>query len=249
MISIRALNLLNSKDDLDKMPEGKLLINTINAYSYNNARKDESFEEALMNCDVLLPDGISIVKACSFLHYTKTKPKERITGWDLFEYEMDKLNRMGTRSDGNMPRVVFMGASHRVLDLVVENASKIYPNLEVFTYSPPYRKEFTKKDTDKMVNFINDVDPDLLWIGMTAPKQEKWAYANWDRLKIHCHCGSIGAVFGFFAGTSRRAPKYWQNMGLEWLFRLCQEPTRLWRRYILGNANFIWLVLREKLNF
>lgn len=249
MISIRALNLLTSKAELENMPAGKLLINTINAYSYNNARKDELFEEALMKCDVLLPDGISIVKACSFLHWTRTKPKERITGWDLFEFEMDRLNQKGPRVDGSRQRVMFMGSSPRVLDQVVVNADKQYPNLEIITYSPPYRREFTVSDSEKMIKAINNADPDLLWIGMTAPKQEKWVYRHWSRLNIHCHCGSIGAVFGFFAGTSKRAPQYWQDMGLEWLYRLCQEPRRLWKRYIIGNTLFVWLVLREKLNF
>lgn len=249
MISIRALNLLSCKDDLAKIPEGKLLINTINAYSYNNARKDELFEEALMKSDVLLPDGISIVKACSFLHWTRTKPRERVTGWDLFVYEMSRLNEKGPRPDGRPRRVLFMGSSKSVLELVVMRAAQEYPNLEIITYSPPYRKTFTEDDTNKMISIINRNDPDLLWIGMTAPKQEKWAYQNWDKLNIHCHCGSIGAVFGFFAGTNRRAPEYWQNLGMEWLFRLLMEPRRMWRRYILGNAMFLWLVMREKLEF
>lgn len=231
------------------MPEGKLLINTINAFSYNTARKDDAFEEALMKGDVLLPDGISVVKACSFLHHTRSKPKERVTGWDLFVFEMDRLNQKGPRPDGRPQRVMFMGASPKVLDLIVLRASSEYPNLDVVTYSPPFRSEFTVEDTRKMVAAINNADPDLLWIGMTAPKQEKWAYANWERLNIHCHCGSVGAVFDFFAGTSQRAPQYWQNLGLEWLYRLCREPNRMWRRYIIGNTLFIWLVLREKLNF
>ena len=81
---------------------------------------------------------------------------------------------------------------------------------------------------------------------MTAPKQEKWIYSQWDKLNIHCHCGSIGAVFDFFAGTAKRAPKIWQDMYVEWLYRLLQEPSRMWRRYIIGNAKFIWLVLKEQ---
>lgn len=239
MICIKDLNLLCRRSDLANLPEGKLLINTINAFSYNNARRDILFEEALTKGDVLIPDGISIVRACRWLR-AKSQPKERIAGWDLFEFEMRKLNARGGK-------VMFLGSSEKVLALIREKAAIVYPNLDVVTYSPPYKPKFTVEDDLTMVKAINDANPDLLWIGMTAPKQEKWTYANWDRLNIHCHVGTIGAVFDFFAGTYKRAPMIWQRCGFEWLYRLLAEPRRMWRRYILGNAEFLSLVLREKI--
>ncbi len=223
------------------LPEGKLLINTINAFSYNNARKDVLFEEALTKGDVLIPDGISIVRTCHLLK-AKSQPKERIAGWDLFTFEMHRLNKKGGK-------VMFLGSSEKVLGLIQKNAASRYPNLEVVTYSPPYKPQFTVEDDLNMVKAINDADPDLLWIGMTAPKQEKWTYANWDRLNIHCHVGTVGAVFDFFAGTYKRAPEIWQRLGLEWLYRLLAEPRRMWRRYIIGNMEFISLVVRERFGF
>jgi N-acetylglucosaminyldiphosphoundecaprenol N-acetyl-beta-D-mannosaminyltransferase len=221
------------------MPEGKLLINTINAFSYNNARRDILFEEALINGDFLIPDGISIVRACRFLN-AKSQPKERIAGWDLFEFEMQRLNEKGGK-------VMFLGSSEKVLSLIREKSAVVYPNLDVVTFSPPYRSHFTVEDDLTMINAINDANPDLLWIGMTAPKQEKWTYANWDRLNIHCHVGTVGAVFDFFAGTYKRAPKIWQRAGFEWLYRLLREPRRMWRRYIIGNVIFLSLIVREKI--
>lgn len=241
MICIRNLNLLCSRAELDNLPEGKLLINTINAFSYNNARRDVLFEEALTKGDVLIPDGISIVRVCKFLN-GKSRPKERIAGWDLFVHEMQRLNEKGGK-------VMFLGSSEKVLKLIRQKAAIVYPNLEVVTYSPPYKPQFTVEDDLNMVKAINDANPDLLWIGMTAPKQEKWAYANWDRLNIHCHVGTVGAVFDFFAGTYKRAPMIWQRLGLEWLYRLLKEPRRMWRRYIIGNLMFCVLVFREKLGF
>ena len=238
MISIKNLNLLCSREELANLPEGKLLINTINAFSYNNARRDILFEEALTKGDVLIPDGISIVRVCKWLK-AKSQPKERIAGWDLFEFEMHKLNEKGGK-------VMFLGSSEKVLKLIREKTAEEYPNLEVITYSPPYKHQFTVEDNLKMVKAINDCNPDLLWIGMTAPKQEKWTYANWDRLNIHCHVGTIGAVFDFFAGTYKRAPMIWQKLGFEWLYRLLAEPRRMWRRYVIGNAVFLILVFREK---
>lgn len=241
MICIRNLNLLCSRAELANLPEGKLLINTINAFSYNNARRDVLFEEALTKSDVLIPDGISIVRVCKFLN-GKSRPKERIAGWDLFVHEMQRLNEKGGK-------VMFLGSSEKVLKLIRQKAAIVYPNLEVVTYSPPYKPQFTVEDDLNMVKAINDANPDLLWIGMTAPKQEKWAYANWDRLNIHCHVGTVGAVFDFFAGTYKRAPMIWQKLGLEWLYRLLKEPRRMWRRYIIGNLMFCVLVFREKLGF
>lgn len=238
MIRLKAIKLVESKDELDKIPDGKVLINTINAHSYNVARKDELFAEALTKGDYLIPDGMSIVKACKWLH-AKSQPRGRIAGADLFEYEMDSLNKKcGT--------VMFMGSSEKTLAKIVDQAAKVYPNLKVVTYSPPYKPEFDEADNKAIVDAINMTNPDLLWIGMTAPKQEKWTYSHWNELNIHCHVGTIGAVFDFFAGNTKRAPQWWQKHGLEWLYRLIKEPRRMWRRYIIGNTVFLWNMLDEK---
>ena len=284
---------MGSKAELAALPEGKLLINTINAHSYNTARKDELFAEALTNGDVLIPDGVSIVKACRWIK-AKSQPKERIAGWDLFEFEMNKLEECGMKNvecgvsgeecgmnnsslDNSSSAsadhscsgkrlyepsaklkiqnskfrerpltVMFMGSSEKVLDLIVKRAAEVYPHLKVVTYSPPYKPEFSDEDNKAIIDAINAADPDLLWIGMTAPKQEKWTYSHWNELNIHCHVGTIGAVFDFFAGTVERAPMWWQRHGLEWLYRLLKEPKRMWRRYIIGNTLFLWNMLKEK---
>ena len=304
MFRLKNLNILGSKAELAALPEGKLLINTINAHSYNTARKDELFAEALTNGDVLIPDGVSIVKACRWIK-AKSLPKERIAGWDLFEFEMNKLEECGmknvecgvngeecgmnnssldnsssasadhscsgkrlyepsaklkilalasvstSRAQNSTLRspqrtVMFMGSSEKVLDLIVKRAAEVYPHLKIVTYSPPYKPEFSEEDNKAIVEAINAADPDLLWIGMTAPKQEKWTYSHWNELNIHCHVGTIGAVFDFFAGTVERAPIWWQRHGLEWLYRLLKEPKRMWRRYIIGNTLFLWNMLKEK---
>ena len=275
MFRLKNLNILGSKAELAALPEGKLLINTINAHSYNTACKDELFAEALTNGDVLIPDGVSIVKACRWIK-AKSLPKERIAGWDLFEFEMNKLEECGMKNvecgannsslDNSQSAsadhsklkiqnskfrerpltVMFMGSSEKVLDLIVKRAAEVYPHLKIVTYSPPYKPEFSEEDNKAIVEAINAADPDLLWIGMTAPKQEKWTYSHWNELNIHCHVGTIGAVFDFFAGTVERAPMWWQRHGLEWLYRLLKEPKRMWRRYIIGNTLFLWNMLKEK---
>ena len=238
MLRLKDLPLVESREALNDIPQGKVLINTINAHSYNTAQKDALFAEALKNGDYLIPDGASIVKACRWIK-ARSNPKERIAGWDLFEFEMERLNKAGGTC-------FFMGSSEKVLALIRRRAADVYPNITVKTYSPPYKPEFSEADNKAIIEAINASRPDLLWIGMTAPKQEKWVYSHWKELEIRCHCGTIGAVFDFFAGTSRRAPLWWQRHSLEWLYRLLKEPRRMWRRYIIGNALFLWNIGTEK---
>ncbi len=245
MLSLYDLHITTSRAALAELPEGKLLINTINAHSYNVAQKDALFAEALQNGDVLLADGASIVHACRWLR-TPSQPKERIAGYDLFEYEMAALEKRA-KADKTRLTVFFMGSSPTVLERITKRAATDYPHLEIKTYSPPYKAEFSKEDDTAIINAINAANPDLLWIGMTAPKQEKWTYSHWAELDIHCHVGTIGAVFDFYAGTAQRAPLWWQQHSLEWLYRLMKEPKRMWRRYIIGNILFVHNILRERL--
>lgn len=253
-LKLKELSILESLEKLAELPECKLLINTVNAHSFNTAQKDDLFAEALSKGDVLIPDGSSIVWACKMLR-AKSRPKMRCAGWDLFTYEMTKLNDSLIEENGYWkkyhqdrpkPVVMFMGSSEKVLGMVKSQASVTFPNLEVVTYSPPYKKFFSEEDNAAIIKAINDADPDLLWIGMTAPKQEKWTWEHWEELNIHCHVGTIGAVFDFFAGTYQRAPEWFQQHGLEWLYRLLKEPKRMWRRYVLGNPLFLWNVMKEK---
>lgn len=239
MLQLKELSIIKEKKQLSNLPDRKLLINTINAHSYNTALKDQLFAKSLQHGDALIPDGISIVKACKWLN-AKSQPTERIAGWDLFELEMNKLNQKGGKC-------FFMGSSEKVLALIKEKAKIVYPNILIESYSPPYKPEFSDEDNRKIIEIINQANPDLLWIGMTAPKQEKWTYSHWNELNIHCHVGNIGAVFDFFAGTIERAPIWWQKHGLEWLYRLIKEPKRMWKRYIIGNILFLWNILNEKI--
>lgn len=255
MLKLRNLKIVESKEELKAIPDGKVLINTINAHSYNVAQKDPLFAEALKQGDYLIPDGASIVKACRW-RKGQSRPKERIAGWDLFELEMDRLNNEELRMKNEEPdssgiednrkkkKVMFMGSSEKVLSLIRDRCTKDFPMLDIATYSPPYKPEFSDEDNRKIIEAINRANPDLLWIGMTAPKQEKWTYSHWNELNIHCHVGTIGAVFDFFAGTVKRAPVWWQKHSLEWLYRLLKEPRRMWKRYIIGNMKFLWNIIR-----
>lgn len=238
-MKIRELNLVRSRAEMENWPEGKFLIDTVNTHSFVLAQKDPDFAQALQDADALLPDGSYIVKACRWLKM-KNAPQEKIAGTDLFLYEMDRLNRKGGTC-------LFMGSSGTVLKRIREKAAEQYPHIRVETYSPPYKPAFSEEDSQAIIDAIHTADPDLLWIGMTAPKQEKWLHDHWNGLHIHCHTGAIGAVFDFFAGTINRAPEWWLRHNVEWLYRFIREPRRIWRRVFVSGPVFLWTALKEKL--
>jgi N-acetylglucosaminyldiphosphoundecaprenol N-acetyl-beta-D-mannosaminyltransferase len=225
-------------NDLASLPNIKLQINTINAHCYNISQTDEYYHEALLKSHVLIPDGISIVWAVKWLTGQKIK---KIAGADLFFYELKRLNLI----DG---KCFFLGSSHETLNKIKERLKKDYPKIKVQAYSPPYKSKFSEEENLQMIESINSFQPDVLMIGMTAPKQEKWAYQHYNDLQVG-HICCIGAVFDFYAGTVNRAPQWMIKSGLEWFYRLIKEPRRMWRRYLAGNILFIWHVIKEKWDF
>jgi len=221
---------------LNAIIQPKALISTINAHSYNTLQNDEEFNKALQYSDVLLPDGISVVWAMRLLTGKKI---HKIAGADLFTYEMDRINVSGGKC-------FFLGSTEATLQKIKARAAKEYPNVKVYGFSPPYKPEFTQEESKLMIDEVNAIKPDVLFIGMTAPKQEKWAHQYFADLEVG-HVCCIGAVFDFYAGTVKRAPHWMIQTGLEWFYRLVKEPRRMWRRYLVGNALFIGYVLKEKI--
>ena len=222
-------------EPLENIKHSKMLISTLNAHSFNTVLKDSEFKIALQNSNVLLPDGIGVVWATKMLTGQKLK---KIAGDDLFHYQMNRLNISGGKC-------FFLGSTEGTLQKILEKATIDYPNVHVFNYSPPFKSKFSEEDNRIMIERINAESPDVLFVGMTAPKQEKWAYQNFNKLDVK-HVCCIGAVFDFYAGTSKRAPKWMIKIGLEWFYRLISNPKRMWRRYLIGNTKFIVTVLREK---
>ena len=208
------------------------IINTINPHSYLITQSDKTFFEALKNSDVLLPDGIGIVWAKRLLNKNKIK---KIAGYDLFLHLMNDLNN-------NQGSCFFLGASDNTLKMMITRASKEFPNVTLHSYSPPYKNNFTSEDNVKMFTLINKVEPDILFVGMTAPKQEKWVYNNNININAKLIC-SIGAVFDFYSGTVSRPSKFWIKAGLEWLPRFLHEPIRLAKRNLISTPKFILQVI------
>jgi N-acetylglucosaminyldiphosphoundecaprenol N-acetyl-beta-D-mannosaminyltransferase len=212
------------------------VINTINPHSYCVSKKDKEFQVALKDSDVLLPDGIGIVWAERVLHGNKIS---KIAGYDLFLFLMERANTLHQK-------VFFLGASQATLDLIHAKALVEYPNVTVGSFSPPYKPKFTEADSPLMCAEINAFKPDVLFVGMTAPKQEKWVHKFKDELKVTNIC-CIGAVFDFYAGNIKRSSDFWINLGFEWLPRLIKEPKRLFHRNFVSTPKFILEVLSFKI--
>ena len=124
---------------------------------------------------------------------------------------------------------------------------KDWPGLRVAgTYAPPFRTWFSETEMDEMIAAVNDARPDVLWVGMTAPKQEQWIARAIDRVDVR-FAGAIGAVFDFYIGNVKRAHPVTQRLGLEWLWRLIQDPRRLWRRTLVSAPVFVWHVVRSRI--
>jgi len=217
-------------------PKSKCVVNTINQYSYIIAEKDPEFKKALMNSDVLLPDGIGIVVAAKVLENKKIK---KIAGADLHNYLLNRLE-----ADGGS--CFYLGSSEKTLGEIKKRLAKEFPSVKAGFYSPPYKPQFDDEDNAAMINAVNSFKPDVLFVGMTAPKQEKWNDENKHKLDANVIC-SIGAVFDFYAGTIERPGKIWINLGLEWFVRLLKEPKRMSKRYIYYGFPFVFMIIGKKI--
>ncbi len=224
------------RNDLHQIDWGtKKLINTINQYSFCIAQKEAAFKKALQGSDILLPDGMAIVAAARLLTNTKIT---KIAGAQLHDFLLHQLNETAGSC-------FYLGASTETLAKIKKRIATEFPKVRVYSYSPPFKAVFSESDNQQMVAAVNAVAPEVLFIGMTAPKQEKWAFEHKDLLQVRTIC-SIGAVFDFYAGTVKRPSAFWIRLRLEWFIRLIKEPRRMWKRYLYYGPVFIGYVLREK---
>lgn len=206
-------NVFSSRLDVLDPSINKLLINTFSPNSYGLALNDKKFETALKHTDVLVLDGVGIAFGSVLLNGKNIK---KISGQDCFDYYMAEANKRNWK-------VYFLGSTEQTLQKIKDRAKQEFPNVITGSYSPPYRPEFTDEDNAAMVNAINAFKPDVLFVGLTAPKQEKWAYEHRDKVNARI-ISTIGNVFDWYAGNSKRPAKIWINLRLEWLVRIFLRP-------------------------
>ena len=212
----------------------RLVINTINAHSYIVAKKDDQFKKALIESDILLPDGEGIVLMAKIIGKKKIK---KIAGADIHDHFLKISEERGLKC-------FYLGSSQETLDKIKSKLEGQYKKINFGFLSPPFKPEFTQEDNKKIIQTINSFSPDVVFVGMTAPKQEKWVYENKENIKASAIC-SIGAVFDFMAGTKKRAPKWIINLKMEWLYRSF-TAWRLTKRYLYSTPLFLLELFRLK---
>jgi N-acetylglucosaminyldiphosphoundecaprenol N-acetyl-beta-D-mannosaminyltransferase len=203
----------------------------VNAAKIVAARGDERLRRALAQADIVTADGMSVVWASRALG----RPlKARVTGIDLFERLVGHAATAGLS-------VYFLGARDEAVRGLVERFASRHPSLRVAGYRNGY---FEPSESSAIAETIRRSGADLLFVAMGSPAQEYWISSNLEATGARFALG-VGGSFDHLSGLVRRAPAWVQGAGLEWLYRLSREPRRLWRRYLIGNTAFVWLVIKQ----
>jgi N-acetylglucosaminyldiphosphoundecaprenol N-acetyl-beta-D-mannosaminyltransferase len=203
-----------------------------NVHMVVESYKDLTFRTIVNNADVIAPDGKPI---SVYLNLLKGYKQEKVSGPDLF---IDLLKECEKRK----MRVFFYGSTEEVLSKVRTRIGTELPALTIAgTLSPPFR-ELSREEKNEVVSIINSTEPDLIFVSLGCPKQEKWMAEHLGIIN-GCVLG-VGQALGIYAGLSTRCPKKLQEIGLEWAYRLYHEPARLWKRYTVTNSFFLFLIMK-----
>jgi N-acetylglucosaminyldiphosphoundecaprenol N-acetyl-beta-D-mannosaminyltransferase len=198
------------------------------------SQEDDETRRAVLGCSLAVPDGQPLVWAMRSLGHDAS----RVYGPDLMARYCERSAKTGTRM------YLYGGRNQGALVQLALNLRTRYPGLNIVGgYAPPFRP-LNGEEEDFVLNEINRSQADVVWVGIGVPKQEKWMAATRDRLRAPVLVG-VGAAFDFHAGLVPQAPRWMQSMGLEWAYRLVQEPGRLWRRYLRYNPRFVFGFLRQ----
>jgi len=201
-----------------------------------DCQKNDEYLKVVNNSAMTTPDGMPLVWLGKFKGNSNI---DRTYGPDL-------LRDMCLLSERKSYTHYFYGGTQETSDLLAGKLREKYPKLKIVgRYSPPFRDSKALEES-RIIDEINQANPDILWVGLGSPKQDYWMFQHKDKLKVGVMIG-VGAAFDFMAETKRQAPRWIQRSGLEWVFRLCSEPKRLWRRYLIGNTLFIYYLLKNKL--
>ncbi|MFZ0453667.1 MAG: WecB/TagA/CpsF family glycosyltransferase [Ignavibacteriaceae bacterium] len=207
-----------------------------NVHTVTEGLKDHGFREIVNNSFLALPDGkpLSVIGK-----WNGIKRVERIFGPAFFE------KVLGWGVEENLKHY-FFGSSNATLEKLKKNIEYKFPGIKIAgALSPPFH-EFLIGENERFVEEINSSEPDIIWVSLGAPKQERWVYSNFRKLNKGLMIG-IGAGFDYLADNLKHAPGWMKELSLEWVYRLVQEPGRLWKRYLISNSQFIFYVTLELL--
>ncbi|MFB6732274.1 WecB/TagA/CpsF family glycosyltransferase [Bacillus mobilis] len=231
---VASLTLQDTLKEIDKTIQEKTPTQhvVINAGKVVLMEEDSKLKKIVQSCKIINADGQSIVWAANLLG--RPLP-ERVAGIDLMEELISLASKKGYS-------VYFFGAKNEVVKKVVEFYKRMHPNLKVAGYRDGY---FNGDENQQIVEGIRKSKADILLVAFSSPKKEYWLAENLDELGVPFSMG-VGGSFDVIAGITKRAPLWMQKSGLEWFYRLIQEPGRMWKRYLVGNTKFIITVLKEK---
>ncbi|MFR9239396.1 MAG: WecB/TagA/CpsF family glycosyltransferase [Clostridium baratii] len=194
--------------------------------------KDKEFQDVYKNADLILTDGMPLIWISRF---KKNPIKEKVSGSDFFPKVCKLASIKGYK-------VFLLGAAEGIAAKAAKNLKEKYKGLNIVgTYSPSYGFEKKDHEIKNIIDMINKVKPDILAVGLGAPKQEKFLYKYKNELNVPISL-AIGASIDFEAGNINRAPKWMQNCGLEWFYRLCKEPKRMFKRYIIDDLKILKII-------
>ena len=234
----RACEIADSYVQQYRRSNGRLLTKMIQAINVDfivKAHQSREIEVITNRCDLALADGMPLVWVSRILGYSL---KERVGGPDFF----DEFNIVANEKGYSY---FFVGATEDIVEKIISKLYSIYPEIKIAGYHcPPFGPSIDSNTNREIYQKINSSRPDVVWVGLGCPKQEKWIIENKEKLSTAFIMG-IGAVFEFYAGTLQRAPKILQKVGLEWLFRLIMEPKRLWKRYLIEGPKFFYYIVKE----
>ena len=212
------------------------LIFTPNVDFLVKSQNDAEFKNILQNADLLIPDGKPLIWASKFF---RNPLKEKVAGSSLFF----DICHLASRNDHS---IFILGAEEGVAKVACEKLKLTYENLRIVGYySPPHGFENNESETRKIINLIKSAKPDILFVGLGAPKQEKWLYRYKNIINVPVSLG-IGASIDFAAGIKSIPPNWIKDLGFAWLWRLLNEPRRLWKRYLLEDPKFFLYIFMQK---
>jgi len=198
-------------------------------HSIMECRRSAEVRHVFNSAGMVTPDGMPLVWVA---HASGHPEVSRVYGPDLMLAELTASARTGHRH-------FFYGGGHGVAQRLAERMKARFPGLAIAgVYEPPYAP-LDRLCTDEMASIINAAQPDVVWIGMSSPKQDRWMARMRDRLDAAVLI-AVGAAFDFHSGAVKQAPVWMQRSGLEWVYRLATDPRRLWRRYLVDNPWFLW---------
>jgi N-acetylglucosaminyldiphosphoundecaprenol N-acetyl-beta-D-mannosaminyltransferase len=232
-VPIHALSMEQVLGEVDRAigERRPLLIGVVNAAKLVNMHRSQALGDSVRSADLILADGMAVVWACRLL---RRRLPERVAGIDLMERMLEQARLRGHR-------VFCLGATQEILEQAVGRMRERHPGVQIVGQHNGY---FAREEEARVAEEIRRARPDILFVAMTSPKKEEFL-ARWSRHMEVPVCHGVGGAFDVVAGKVRRAPRIWQRVGLEWLYRVVQEPRRMWKRYLVTNTLFCGMLVRE----